>query len=134
MRLSGAGAILCLFPFFLGCLSLVAASPSDPDVVGDANDLLRGKRCVKPHVRREWRALSDGERAEWIGAVKVSLCLDESGGPLSSLGRPKCLAKVPHKEYVVPYPNHVNYTVDVPLLKNSSMFDGVYACPAPLLV
>lgn len=41
----------------------------------------------------------------------------------------QCLAKVPHKEYVVPYPNHVNYTLDVPLDKNSSMFDGVCASP-----
>ncbi|KAF9645987.1 Di-copper centre-containing protein [Thelephora ganbajun] len=35
----------------------------------------------------------------------------------------QCLGKVPHKEYVVSYPNHVNFTVDVPLDKNSSMYD-----------
>ena len=72
--LSGTGTILSLFPFFLGWLSLVAASS---DVVDDANGLHQGKRCVKPQVRREWRALSDGERAEWISAVKVKPFLRE---------------------------------------------------------
>lgn len=27
--------------------------------------------CTNPLVRREWRALTDGERKEWIDAVKV---------------------------------------------------------------
>ena len=27
--------------------------------------------CKNPRVRREWRALSEGERQEWIRAVKV---------------------------------------------------------------
>jgi len=59
---------------------------------------------VEPEVRREWRALSDGEKAEWISAVK-------------------CLAHTPHKDYVVPYANHVNYTLEFPLNTTSSMFD-----------
>lgn len=29
------------------------------------------KGCGKPLVRREWRALSEGERKEWVDAVKV---------------------------------------------------------------
>jgi len=29
------------------------------------------KGCSKPLVRREWRALSEGERTEWVDAVKV---------------------------------------------------------------
>jgi len=67
MWLSGSGAILTLLPFFLGRLSLVTAH--------DATNF-HGKRCEKPQVRREWLALSDGERAEWITAVKVILCFD----------------------------------------------------------
>lgn len=72
MRLSGSGAILTLLPFFLGWLSLVTASSA---VADDATNFL-GKRCKKPQVRREWRALSDAQRAEWIAAVKVILCFD----------------------------------------------------------
>lgn len=37
--------------------------------------------------------------------------------------RTQCLAKVPHKDYIVPYP-HINYTEGLPLFKNNSMFDG----------
>jgi len=29
--------------------------------------------CVQPTIRREWRTLSDDERAEWITAVKVHI-------------------------------------------------------------
>ena len=31
--------------------------------------------CSNPSVRREWRALSTDEKAEWIWAVKVRICL-----------------------------------------------------------
>jgi len=31
------------------------------------------KGCEKPLVRREWRSLSEGERKEWIDAVKVRI-------------------------------------------------------------
>jgi len=65
MRLSGSGAVLSLLPLFLGLFSLVVAAPSDSSH--------NGKRCVKPQVRREWRALSKKEKTEWISAVKVSL-------------------------------------------------------------
>ena len=27
--------------------------------------------CAKPRVRREWRTLSEAERAEWLAAVNV---------------------------------------------------------------
>ena len=29
--------------------------------------------CEKPHVRREWRSISEAEREEWIAAVKVRI-------------------------------------------------------------
>ena len=29
--------------------------------------------CAKPRVRREWRSLSEAERAEWLAAVNVGL-------------------------------------------------------------
>ena len=94
-----------------------------------------GKDCLKPQVRREWRVLSDRERTEWISAVKVGLSIGETPTPVLEIPRrsdislgDQCLAKVPHKEYVVPYPNHVNYAVDVPLDKSSSMFDGASSC------
>ena len=66
MRLSGSGAIS-----FLVCISLVVGSLLNYNVVDDGATLLRGSYCVTPQVRREWRSLSDGEKAEWIGAVKV---------------------------------------------------------------
>jgi len=30
-----------------------------------------GRRCENPRVRREWRSISETERAEWLTAVKV---------------------------------------------------------------
>ena len=73
MWLSSSGAVLTLFPFFLGWFSLVAASSSNSGRSENTTDGVYGKRCLTPQIRREWRALSDEEKAEWIGAVKVSL-------------------------------------------------------------
>ena len=39
----------------------------------DGNNYGNNKGCQKPKVRREWRKLSDGERADWIEAVNVFL-------------------------------------------------------------
>jgi len=135
---SGGGAVLSLFPIFLWWFTLVAASPEPPSWHPSDPPWTPGRRCLKPQVRREWRALSVEERAEWISAVKVRRGFYR-GQPYSQFGITsgsltfqnftQCLAKVPHKEYVVPYPNYVNHTVDVPLDKNSSMFDGAYARP-----
>lgn len=61
---------LSLFPFFLGWISLVAASPSNSDAVADPS---YGNRCVEPQIRREWRTLSVDDKAEWVNAVKVPL-------------------------------------------------------------
>ena len=71
MWLSSGGVVLALSPFVLGWFTFVAASPEPP--LSHRSDLgwTHGKRCVKPQVRREWRALSVQERAEWISAVKV---------------------------------------------------------------
>ena len=80
MRPSSSGAILALFPFFLGLLSLVTASPSN-DTASDGRNPLHSKRCAKPQVRREWRALSDEERTEWITAVKVNSLLQFGTSP-----------------------------------------------------
>jgi len=66
MRLLGNGVVLSLLPFFLGLFSAVAASDPATNAIKRA-----GKGCSKLEVRREWRALSDGERAQWLGAVKV---------------------------------------------------------------
>ena len=68
MRLSGGGAILAVLPVFLTGLVVASVSGSD----GVASPPSHGKPCVEPEVRREWRALSEKEKAEWISAVKVN--------------------------------------------------------------
>lgn len=85
MWLTTAGTTLSLFPLLLGWVSVVAGSPTS-DVVDNATTLYGGW-CTKPQVRREWRALSDGDKAEWISAVKVSLFSDELGTWLPTLER-----------------------------------------------
>lgn len=71
MRFPSSGAALGL-SFLMGWISLVAASSSNSGLLDNAADLY-GKRCLAPQVRREWRTLTNGARAEWINAVKVSL-------------------------------------------------------------
>ena len=44
-------------------------------LVGTAVASVRATACENPSVRREWRALSIGERAQWIKAVNVCLSL-----------------------------------------------------------
>ena len=43
--------------------------------IGTAATSARAALCENPSVRKEWRALSVDERAEWIEAVNVRLCL-----------------------------------------------------------
>lgn len=85
MRLSKSGEILHLITSLLGCISLAAASWSNSNTAEDAANLPHGNRCVTPQVRREWRALSDGEKASWISAVKVGFFSDELRGTSPSL-------------------------------------------------
>ena len=84
MRLFCGGAILSLFPFFLGRISLVAAFPPNSEVADGAANFPRGDRCGTPQIRREWRALSDDQKAEWISAVNVGSFLSESGAKFSN--------------------------------------------------
>jgi len=64
--------------------------------------------CEKPRVRREWRSISEGERKEWVDAVK-------------------CLKKVPHKPALTPTIN-VSISQIPPMNPDSSYFDDfVYA-------
>jgi len=44
-------------------------------VVGAAVASVRATLCENPSVRREWRALSVDERAQWIKAINVRLSL-----------------------------------------------------------
>ncbi|EIN05385.1 Di-copper centre-containing protein [Punctularia strigosozonata HHB-11173 SS5] len=52
-------------------------------LLGLTSSAIGGGECKHPSVRREWRSLSNEERAEWIRAVK-------------------CLAKWPHDERLAP--------------------------------
>ena len=36
-----------------------------------ASAAVANNKCLKPKVRREWRKLTQDERADWIGAVNV---------------------------------------------------------------
>ncbi|KAK7030251.1 hypothetical protein VNI00_014268 [Paramarasmius palmivorus] len=60
--------------------------------------------CKKPAVRREWRALSKHERAEWIRAVNVS-CLISRRLKFSLTATVKCLANTPSEGNFVQYVN-----------------------------
>ena len=52
--------------------------------IGTAVASVRATLCENPSVRREWRALSVDERAEWIEAVNVRLSLSSFRAPSSS--------------------------------------------------
>ena len=47
-------------------------------------------KCTKPSIRKEWRALSRSERAEWIRAVNVSIFLCSSFFLTISSAWPHC--------------------------------------------
>lgn len=74
MRLSGGGVVLAFLHLIL--TGLVVASTSSSD----------GKRCAEPEVRREWRALSATEKAEFISAVKV---IPDDASSLETLSQPE---------------------------------------------
>ena len=75
-----------------------------------------------PGVARSLRRGKD--RVDHRRQGKFSASVWDVPGPwVSPPTRTQCLAKVPHKDYIVPYP-HVNYTNGFPLFKNNSMFDG----------
>ncbi|TFK66538.1 Di-copper centre-containing protein [Pluteus cervinus] len=83
---------LLLLPVLLSCLSV-----SCLDVVEAP--------CTNPAIRKEWRALSDAQKAQWIDAVK-------------------CLANLPHDPALVPTIN----PRDIPPVNTSSSYydDFVY--------
>ncbi len=57
-------SILCLF-------STVSALNADGVIVD--TETLQSPKCTDPSIRKEWRALSSDEQADWIAAVNVSV-------------------------------------------------------------
>ena len=60
-------------PFLLLCLLAILASAhlSHADERHEPEPQLQQKKCSKLLTRKEWRTLTSGEKAEWVGAVKV---------------------------------------------------------------
>jgi hypothetical protein len=79
--------------------------------------------CTTPEVRREWRAFSTEEKAEWIRAVKVRI--DTLIGRLAkAMFGIQCLSKLPHDPAMTP---SVDPSVSLipPLNTSSSYYDGM---------
>ena len=78
--------------------------------------------CTKPAIRREWRALTTEEKADWIRAVNVRidarLCLAED------IFGFQCLSQLPHDPALTP---SVNPSVSLipPVNTSSSYYDGM---------
>ncbi len=81
--------------------------------------------CTKPSIRREWRAFSTQEKAEWIRAVNVRM---ES--PLASVVLLKtvyaiqCLSKLPHDPALTPSVDP-SLSLIPPVNASGSYFDGI---------
>jgi hypothetical protein len=78
--------------------------------------------CTQPAVRREWRAFSTEEKAEWIRAIKVRMAtLLETGLTKVEI---QCLSKLPHDPAMTP---SVDPSVSLipPLNTSGSHFDGM---------
>jgi len=81
-------------------------------------------RCTKPAVRREWRAFSSKEKAEWIRAVNVRINSCPYVGRFSEgVVEIQCLSKLPHDSALMP---SVDPTVSLipPVNASSSYYDG----------
>ena len=79
--------------------------------------------CTEPKVRREWRAFSTKEKAEWIRAIKVRI--DALIGRLAkAMFGIQCLSKLPHDPAMTP---SVDPSVSLipPLNTSSSYYDGM---------
>jgi tyrosinase len=78
--------------------------------------------CTKPAVRREWRAFSTEEKAEWIRAVKVRI--DTLIGRLAkAIFGIQCLSKLPHDPALTPSVDP-SLSLIPPLNTSSSYYDG----------
>ncbi|KAK0469181.1 Di-copper centre-containing protein [Desarmillaria tabescens] len=88
---------------FLGALSLLAAfaSASSSEKVGARDS--EHNNCSNPAVRKEWRSLTDDEKADWISSIK-------------------CLAHKPHSPKFSPTVKPDNIP---PVNENSSYWDDI---------
>ena len=79
--------------------------------------------CTKPAVRREWRAFSTEEKAEWIRAIKVRI--DTLIGRLAkAIFGIQCLSKEPHDSALTPSVDP-SLSLIPPINTSSSYFDGM---------
>ena len=81
--------------------------------------------CTKPAVRKEWRAFSIKEKAEWIRAVNVRMHSTLAWAILLRIYVPiQCLSKLPHDSALTP---SVDPSVSVipPVNASSSYYDGM---------
>lgn len=78
--------------------------------------------CTKPTVRREWRAFSTEEKAEWIRAIKVRI--DTLIGHFAkAIFGIQCLSKQPHDSALAPSVDP-SLSLIPPVNTSSSYFDG----------
>ena len=80
--------------------------------------------CTQPAVRREWRAFSTEEKAEWIRAIKVCMVTLLKIGLTKAVFGIQCLSKLPHDPAMTP---SVDPSVSLipPLNTSGSHFDGM---------
>ena len=81
------------------------------------------KACIEPAVRKEWRALSTGEKAEWIRAVNVHEVHNTDFRGLNRVDY-QCMSHLPHDPALSP---RVDPSISLILLVNasSSYYDGL---------
>ena len=81
--------------------------------------------CTKPAVRREWRAFSTEEKAEWIRAVNVSINSRPYVGRFAEVVfEIQCLSKVPHDTALTPSVDPLVSLIP-PVNASSSYYDGI---------
>ena len=81
--------------------------------------------CANPAVRKEWRAFSTEEKAEWIRAVNVRINSHPYVGRFAEVVfEIQCLSKVPHDTALTP---SVDPSISLipPVNASSSYYDGI---------
>ena len=81
--------------------------------------------CTEPAIRKEWRAFSTEEKAEWIRAVNVRIVTPPALVVFPEvIFRIQCLSKLPHDSALTP---SVDPSVSKipPVNPSSSYYDGI---------
>ena len=88
-----------------------------------ASSTYKRNTCVEPAVRKEWRALSTEEKAEWIRAVNVREVHNTVFRGLNRVDY-QCMSHLPHDPALSPRVDPSNSLIP-PVNASSSYYDGL---------